>query len=305
VGLQGTIETFPLPDVMALIASSRKSGRLTVTSDTVSGVIWFDDGQVFRGDLGDQEDVVLADAFVALLRLGVAAFQFDQGQAAEADTPSVAVETVLDEVTDQLAEYERLENTIPHMQVAVRLIEEPAFEEVVLTATEWRAATALHRVLRAADLESALMLSELDTMRLLDSLDSKGLISLLIDEPEVTRAVAASPRQTEEESSATFMDLAAVVDRLDEPEPAVLVDAAVESDGASDAEHFFDHETTSDVDEADIAAQLASLSPSAAQAVARAASATTVEERDDALDEVEADGSIDRDVLMRFLGTLE
>ncbi|MCH7788818.1 MAG: hypothetical protein IH940_05185, partial [Acidobacteria bacterium] len=65
------------------------------------------------------------------------------------------------------------------------------------------------------------------------------------------------------------------------------------------------HDPTIEIDQADIAAQLASLSPSAAKAVAKAASATTLEEREEALNEVEADGSIDRDVLMRFLGTLE
>ena len=195
MGLQGTIETFPLEDVMALLASSNKSGRLTVTSDKLGGVIWFDDGKLFRADLGGEDDVALTDAFVALLRLGSGSFRFDQGQAAEKNTSSVAVETVLAEVTDQLSEYEELERTIPNMQVAVRLVQELSAEEVVLTTQEWRVVTMLHRVLRAADLATAMTLSELDTMRLLNSLDSKGLISVLVNEPEVTRALEARPRE--------------------------------------------------------------------------------------------------------------
>ncbi|MCH7790156.1 MAG: DUF4388 domain-containing protein, partial [Acidobacteria bacterium] len=252
MGLQGTIETFPLEDVMALLASSNKSGRLTVTSDKLGGVIWFDDGKLFRADLGGEDDVALTDAFVALLRLGSGSFRFDQGQAAEKNTSSVAVETVLAEVTDQLSEYEELERTIPNMQVAVRLVQELSAEEVVLTTQEWRVVTMLHGVLRAADLATAMTLSELDTMRLLSSLDSKGLISVLVNEPEVTRALEARPREVGEESTATFMDLAAVVDRLDTPETSLIVDAEPNTDPAE--ERFFDHDPTIEIDQADIAA---------------------------------------------------
>ena len=65
----------------------------------------------------------------------------------------------------------------------------------------------------------------------------------------------------------------------------------------------FDEEDTS---AAEFARHLASLSPRAAQAVAAAARAETVEEREAALAEVaSSDETIDHDLLLRFLGETE
>ena len=58
-------------------------------------------------------------------------------------------------------------------------------------------------------------------------------------------------------------------------------------------------------DAAEIARQLANLSPKAAKAVAAAAKATTVEEREAALAEVDDDEDpINRELLIKFLGSV-
>jgi hypothetical protein len=58
-------------------------------------------------------------------------------------------------------------------------------------------------------------------------------------------------------------------------------------------------------DAAEIARQLANLSPKAAKAVAAAAKATTQEEREAALAEVdESEDPINRDLLLKFLGSV-
>ena len=60
-----------------------------------------------------------------------------------------------------------------------------------------------------------------------------------------------------------------------------------------------------DINPAEMARQLASLSPKAAKAVAAAAKATTEAEREAALAAVEAeDGSLDRGLLLKFLGSV-
>ncbi len=72
--------------------------------------------------------------------------------------------------------------------------------------------------------------------------------------------------------------------------------------GASSAEA----EASGDLDPAEMARQLANLSPKAAKAVARAARASTQAERDEALAQVEAEaGDIDRGMLLRFLGSVD
>ena len=72
-------------------------------------------------------------------------------------------------------------------------------------------------------------------------------------------------------------------------------------DGATDAEADAD-----DLNPAEMARQLANLSPKAAKAVAAAAKATTEAERDAALAAVEAeDGSVNRGLLLKFLGSVD
>ena len=59
-------------------------------------------------------------------------------------------------------------------------------------------------------------------------------------------------------------------------------------------------------DAAEIARQLANLSPRAAKAVAAAAKATTEEEREAALAAIEAeDDTVNRGLLLRFLGSVD
>ena len=72
-------------------------------------------------------------------------------------------------------------------------------------------------------------------------------------------------------------------------------DAGLAADAAAD-----------DLNPAEMARQLANLSPKAAKAVAAAAKASTEAERDAALAAVEAeDGSVNRGLLLKFLGSVD
>ena len=67
-----------------------------------------------------------------------------------------------------------------------------------------------------------------------------------------------------------------------------------------------DEVAADDLNPAEMARQLANLSPKAAKAVAAAAKATTEAERDAALAAVEAeDGSVNRGLLLKFLGSVD
>ena len=46
MALQGTLDTFALPDVLRLLAATRKTGRLRITGDRGTGSAWVDAGAV-------------------------------------------------------------------------------------------------------------------------------------------------------------------------------------------------------------------------------------------------------------------
>jgi hypothetical protein len=88
----------------------------------------------------------------------------------------------------------------------------------------------------------------------------------------------------------------AVSSLLDEPEPLAEPAPTAASSAAYDADPG---------DAAEIARQLANLSPKAAKAVAAAAKATTEEERERALAEVDdEEDPINRELLIKFLGSV-
>ena len=51
VALSGTLDTFALPDVLRLLASTAKSGRLRVSGNRGSGSVWVTDGEVVASEL--------------------------------------------------------------------------------------------------------------------------------------------------------------------------------------------------------------------------------------------------------------
>ena len=50
MALQGTLETFALPDVLRLLASTKKTGAYRLDGDRGTGRLWLEDGQVIGGE---------------------------------------------------------------------------------------------------------------------------------------------------------------------------------------------------------------------------------------------------------------
>ena len=49
VALQGTIDAFPLTDVLHLLSTSARSGRLVLDGDRGAATIWLEEGNVIGG----------------------------------------------------------------------------------------------------------------------------------------------------------------------------------------------------------------------------------------------------------------
>ncbi|HXW79739.1 MAG TPA: DUF4388 domain-containing protein, partial [Acidimicrobiales bacterium] len=77
MSLEGTLETIALPDVLALLSVTTKTGELRIESSGGGGSVWLDDGRVAGYDVGSQKSPV--DALFALLRLTEGSFRFRTG----------------------------------------------------------------------------------------------------------------------------------------------------------------------------------------------------------------------------------
>ena len=67
--MAGSIEEIPLPDLLQLLSTSRKSGVLVVHSDRHVGKIFFRKGQIYFASIEDQFDISPRKAMFRMLSL--------------------------------------------------------------------------------------------------------------------------------------------------------------------------------------------------------------------------------------------
>jgi hypothetical protein len=319
VALQGTIETFALPDVLRLLSSTKKTGCLRLDGSRGTGCLWIVDGAVVAGEAsaapraGDTAEVLFE-----LLRFDRGEFEFDADVTTDAAGAPAEVEPLLEAAESMLEQWKEIESVVPSLDHWVVLAPELTSDEVTISAERWKTLVAIGSGIPVGVLGERLGLGELPVSRAIKELVELGLVAVEepregvageVGRPEPTvfeplperedRIESAGQALSEEERGEegeveTFDPDALVVERptfdKKEPAPAAQQSASAEPDA---------------VDAAEIARQLANLSPKAAKAVAAAAKATTPEEREAALAEVDdEEDPINRELLIKFLGSV-
>jgi hypothetical protein len=330
VALQGTLETFALPDVLRLLATTHKTGCLRITGPGGSGSLWLDGGAIVASEAsrsplaGDATEVLFE-----LLRNKEGEFVFDDDEKAAAPEEPAEVEASLAAAEAMLDEWKEIEAVVPSLDAWVSLRAELPGDEITLDRERWQQLVAVGSGATVGQLGERLGQGELPVSRTVKGLVELGVVELG-DAPAAAPADAFVPSHafTEPEPATYEPEPAPSF----EPEPPVLT--VVEDSGPSFADHErfdpaalvieeprYGSETDSApeatpiaaepageddlADAAEIARQLANLSPKAAKAVAAAAKATTDEEREAALAEVDdSEDPINRGLLLKFLGSV-
>jgi hypothetical protein len=290
VALQGTLDTFALPDVLRLLASTKKTGRLHVVGARGSGDVWVRDGSVVGVDTAVASDTGVVDGSTGdvmfeLFRLADDAFEFEPDTKPSAPTSPLDVEALLADVEERLAEWRAIEAVVPSLDYWVVLTEDLPAKEVTIDATTWKTIVAVGSGRTVGDLGNDLGLGEVAVSRAVKDLVEARLAEVaLIDEAVLAELELNVP--THDES-----------DEAPDAGPA-----RVELDAMA-AEYVAEEPETDD----EVVRQLAALSPKAARAVAAAAHAETDEEREAALAEAESEGGeqINRGMLLRFLSSVK
>lgn len=326
MALQGTLDTFALPDVLRLLATTRKTGRLLVHGNRGDGSVWVDAGAVVAAaTAGLREGAAAADVIFELLRHTEGSFSFEAGSApAEASAP-IEVEPLLVGAERQLAEWREIEAVVGSLDTWVTLAPELPGSETVIDAARWRTIVAIGSGSSVRSIGETLDLGEVAASRLVKELFEVGLGALSPVEPgqEPPRELGESsfdlgpfanrsvPNLDLSIDLGTFGDEPAELAELAPAEAAsnavALRDAAKPRRARTAAADQDQAQADGDPIEADeVARQLAALSPKAARAVAAAAKAETPEEREAALANVtgEGDEPINRGLLLKFLSSV-
>ncbi len=108
--MAGTIDEIPLPDLMQLLSTSKKSGVLEVQTDTDFGRIYMRKGQVYYATINDSFDIKPRKAVLRLLAWESGAFELQPPDDREfLDELKESTEALLMETMRQVDEIRRFE----------------------------------------------------------------------------------------------------------------------------------------------------------------------------------------------------
>ncbi|MDQ3916518.1 MAG: DUF4388 domain-containing protein [Actinomycetota bacterium] len=241
--LTGTLDDFTLPDVLRLIGSARRTGRLDVTRDAGSGRLLFHDGAV-RG--AGAEDLTFD-----LMRWTHGEFSWEPEVTAPGsgvdDGEAISVDALLEHVGRRLEELAEIETLVPSEEAVFVMAPQPpeGAVQINITPGEWRVLVLVdgHRPVREIALAAGI--DDVATMKVLYGLATAGLVRPAGVVPVAEPAEPGDdPCASGEVSDMTDMtDMSAVSDGLPEegvrvalepePEPAPLVAPEVDRSTAA------------------------------------------------------------------------
>ncbi|MFZ4517719.1 MAG: DUF4388 domain-containing protein [Microthrixaceae bacterium] len=177
MALQGTIDILPLTDVLQLLASSARTGRLVLEGDRGRAMVVMSDGLVAGGDL-DGSPYGPLDLVVGALRFREGSFVFDVDEVVLPDTAEPRpVAELLEQAAAVLAEWEEVLAVVPsaqHRVAPVATVE----DEIVLAPDDWTTVLASTGVPSLEELGAQLGLGELDAGRRVVGLVGRGLLEV-------------------------------------------------------------------------------------------------------------------------------
>jgi hypothetical protein len=176
LALQGTLDTFSLPDVLRLLATTSKTGRLRIEGDRGQGSVWLSDGEVVDADADRATDGTPVDEVVfELLRFTTGSFAFDGGDTPAGSGESEEVEALLRRASALLSEWSELETVVPSLEHEVSLAGDLSVDEVTIDADRWRSVVAVAAGRTVGELATTLGLTELGVSRAVRDLVDLGV----------------------------------------------------------------------------------------------------------------------------------
>ena len=338
MALQGTLDTFALPDVLRLLASTRKTGRLRVTAERGSGSVWLDGGSVVAANASSAKtSEPLPLVVFELLRHHQGSFIFEpEVTTADAGAP-VEIDTILRDAERLLAEWLEIEAVVPSLEAFVSLSPTLPRAEMVVDAERWKVVVATSGGATVRQIGASLALGEIEVSRAVKDVVEAGLLRIqaaveaavpasaptvietapapVFEAPPAPPVAPMSAPAPAEDERAVFARIGEPVGPMPQTEPIVDVSTGAVSTGAplgidipgspASWEPQMGKDTEDDDD--DLLRALGNLTPQAARAIAAAAQATTDAERDAALDQAIAANHepLDRGLLMRFLSSVK
>lgn len=191
MALQGTLDTFALPDVLRLLAATKKTGRLRISGPRGAGSAWVDGGAVAGVEASHAPHATEpVDALFELLRFEEGSFTFEPDVLPDATDDRLDVETMVEGAEALLREWREIESVVPSMRAWVRL-RRHLDDSVTVDPAAWTTLVAVGSGATVSDIADRLELAELPVSRAVRDLLELGVAELAPEAPEAATPVAA------------------------------------------------------------------------------------------------------------------
>lgn len=198
--LQGSLENFALDEVLGLLSSTAKTGRLHLEGDRGKGSLDLSEGElVDAAATNTANGTGPEDVIFELMRYEEGSFTFTVEEI-ESDSAGQAVADVLAAAESRLADWRTIEAVVPSLDHRVAPIATLPEDEVRITRDEWAVLVAIASGCSVSSLCDSLDLGEVEGSRRIKGLVERGLVAISSSE---TAAEAATGRSAVEALSGT------------------------------------------------------------------------------------------------------
>ena len=188
--LQGSLDNFALDEVLGLLSSTSKTGRLSLTGDRGEGSLTIYAGQLVDASASyDSNGSAPEDVIFELLRYVDGSFTFDASEI-EATDSTRDINEVLVSAEGRLADWRTIESVVPSLSHMVTPAASLPAEEVTINRSEWTTLRIIAAGCPASLVCDELGLGEVEGSRQIKGLAERGLVC--VGPPETP--TAPSPR---------------------------------------------------------------------------------------------------------------
>lgn len=216
MALQGTIDAFPIPDVLRLLGSSQKSGELVVTGTASTCAVWIGDGTIFGGTTSRSSVIPPVLAVFETLRIDNGSFEFtslDTQDLPDSGFDPVPTETAITEAEELSRQWIKIQEIVPSLEHELKLAPKLPSDRIAVDQDTWELITNIGAATSVGDLAVVLDIGEFEVCARTAALVESGL--MLISEPTIRSvkkdavdlgAVSKRTEKAEEESTVDTVD---------------------------------------------------------------------------------------------------
>ncbi|MEM8925870.1 MAG: DUF4388 domain-containing protein [Actinomycetota bacterium] len=176
--LQGSLDDFALEEVLELLSSTSKTGKLEVKGDRGHGALRLNEGRLVDAEASyTANGVESEDVLFELLRFADGNFHFTASKSEEGSHAD-NVSEVLEAAQARLADWRTIEAIVPSLRHIVTPVPELPDEEVTLTRREWAVLIVVGSSCPASAVCDELDLSEVEGSRRIKELTERGLLAV-------------------------------------------------------------------------------------------------------------------------------